>query len=166
MGVWSRGNSVPMIARGNARKACLLVAVACVVAFGSISQAFAQANLPASDHPGRIEKRFEQPRQPLSTLEPTIPESRPSPDEADHIRFSLVGVLVDGAMGTAKAADFFPLYSDRLGRDVSLSEVYRIADAITDKLKADGQSATRAIVPPQRVTGGIVRIAIIQGGGQ
>ncbi|BAE52575.1 hypothetical protein amb3771 [Paramagnetospirillum magneticum AMB-1] len=128
--------------------------------------AAAQGNLPASDHPGRIEKRFEQPRKLLSIFEPIIPDSRPSLKESDRVRIALVGVMVEGATGSTKPTDFFPLYSGLLGGDASLSDIYRIADAITGKLKAEGRPTAKATVPPQQISGGIVRIVIMPENGQ
>lgn len=122
----------------------------------------ARNDLPASDEPGRIEKRFEPPRTPLSAIEPTIPNVRPTPEDSGHIRFTLSGVVFDG---TDQAADFLPLYSDRLGTEVSLSDIYALADSVTAKLKANGHKA-KAIVPPQQVTGGIVHLAVVPEGAQ
>ncbi|WP_156612656.1 hypothetical protein [Paramagnetospirillum marisnigri] len=55
-----------IVTRSDARKAILLAALLCAFAFGSISQAIAQQNrLPASDDPGRIERRFPSPADAL-----------------------------------------------------------------------------------------------------
>jgi hypothetical protein len=57
---------VLVIARDNVRKVILLAALLCAFAFGGISQAIAQQNrLPASDDPGRIERRFPSPADAL-----------------------------------------------------------------------------------------------------
>ncbi len=55
-----------IVTRSDARKAILLAVLLCAFAFGSISQAIAQQNrLPASDDPGRIERRFPSPADAL-----------------------------------------------------------------------------------------------------
>lgn len=122
--------------------------------------AWSQTNLPAGDHPGRIEKRFEPPRQVLSVIEPTIPASRPSQEEANHIRFTLSGLAFDGDLGAAKEADLLPLYADSLGKEISLAGLYAIADAITAKL----QPHATAAIPAQKAKGGIVHLSIVPGG--
>lgn len=122
--------------------------------------AWSQSNLPAGDHPGRIEKRFEQPRQPLSVVEPTIPESRPSQEEADRLRFVLTGLVFDGDLGAVKEAELLPLYADSLGNETSLTGLYAIADAITAKL----QPHAKAIVPAQKIQSGIVHLSVVPRG--
>lgn len=122
--------------------------------------AWSQANLPAGDHPGRIEKRFEHPRQALSVIEPAIPEALPPQEEADHIRFILSGLAFDGDLGAIKEADLLPLYADSLGKEISLTRLYAIAVAITAKL----QPHAKATIPAQNVKGGIVHLSIVPGG--
>lgn len=134
--------------------------VAAVFLAVAAPSAWSQANLPAGDHPGRIEKRFEPPRQALSVIEPTIPEARPSQEEADRIRFVLTGLAFDGDLGAVKEVDLLPLYTDSLGKEISLTGLYAIADAITAKL----QPNATAIIPAQKVKGGIVHLSIVPGG--
>lgn len=122
--------------------------------------AWSQANLPAGDHPGRIEKRFEQPRQALSVIEPTIAESRPPQEEADRLRFVLTGLIFDGDLGAVKEADLLPLYADSLGKEITLAGLYTIVDAITAKL----QPYAKAVIPAQKVKDGIVHLSIVPGG--
>jgi len=55
------------------------------------------------------------------------------------------------------------LYEHLLATEVSLADVYAIADAITDKYKADGYVLSRAFVPAQPVPFGSVRIQVIEG---
>lgn len=122
--------------------------------------AWSQANLPAGDQPGRIEKRFEPPRQALSVIEPTIPESRLPQAEADRVRFVLTGLVFDGDLGAVKEAELLPFYADSLGKEISLTGLYAIADAITAKF----QPHAKAIVPAQKIQSGIVHLSIVPGG--
>lgn len=124
--------------------------------------AWSQSNLPAGDHPGRIEKRFEQPRQALSVVEPTIPESRPPQEEADRLRFLLSGLVFDGDLGAVKEAELLPLYADRLGNEISLTGLYAIVDAITAKL----QPQAKVVLPAQKIQSGIVHLSIVPGDGR
>lgn len=136
--------------------------VAAILLAVAAPSAWSQANLPAGDHPGRIEKRFESPRQALSVIEPTIPEARPSQEEADRLRFVLTGLVFDGDLGAVKEAELLPLYADSLGKEISLTGLYAIADAITAKL----QPHAKAIVPAQKIQSGIVRLSIVPGDGK
>lgn len=118
----------------------------------------------AQETPGQIERRFEPPLRPRSTLEPLelkTPERLPT-EEAIAITFVLTGLVVQGS-SVYRDADFLPLYQDYLGKEVSLADVYQITDAITAKYRNDGYILSRAIVPPQRIHEGIVTLQIIEG---
>jgi hemolysin activation/secretion protein len=134
--------------------------VAALLLAGAVPSAWSQANLPAGDHPGRIEKRFEPPRQPLSVIEPILPQSRLPQEEADHIRFVLSGVSFDGPLGSVREADLLPLYAGSLGKEISLTGLYAVADAITARL----QPQTKAIIPAQKIQSGVVHLSIVPGG--
>lgn len=60
-----------VMTRGIAGKVRLLVAAVCVVLLGAIPDAWAQNRLPASDDPGRIERRFPSPADMLRGETPT-----------------------------------------------------------------------------------------------
>lgn len=143
----------------------LLGAVALMAAWAlAADRAAAQQLIPPEAQPGQIEKRFQTPPVPRATPEPIIPEGeRPlPPDQAEEITLTLSGIVVDGA--TVYTADqFTPLYEALLGQDVTLAQVYGIANAITTMYRNDGYILSRAIVPPQRISGGVVRIRVIEG---
>jgi len=124
-----------------------------------VPSAWSQSPLPAGDHPGRIEKRFEQPRQALSVIEPTIPEARPPKEEADRLRFVLTGLVFDGDLGSVKEAELLPLYADSLGKEISLTGLYAIADAISAKL----QPQAKVVIPAQKIQSGIAHLSIVPG---
>jgi len=91
----------------------------------------AQQNLPGSVQPGQIERRFEQPQPPRSTLEtviPAVPQEQLAPSEAAKIHFVLSGIEVTGST-VYKESDFLPLYKDQLGKDITVADLYKIADA-------------------------------------
>lgn len=73
----------------------------------------------------------------------------------------LTGVTVDGVTAYP-LKDLAPLYADYLAREVSTGDLVRIAQAITDKYRADGYFLTRAVVPPQ-AGGGHARIRVYEG---
>ncbi|MCB2182574.1 MAG: hypothetical protein KQH63_11140 [Desulfobulbaceae bacterium] len=125
---------------------------------------FAADPVPSTVDPGRIEKRFEQPIQPKSVLEPVIPkmEGEGPPPEAEKVKFILSGINISGST-VYKDADLSLLYEEYLNREISLSVVYEIAAAITAKYGNDGYVLSRAFVPPQRIQNGIVQITIIEG---
>src|SRR6185503_17583679 len=56
-----------------------------------------------------------------------------------------------------------PIYKDRLGKQVTLLDVYQIAAAITAKYRSDGYVLSQAIVPQQQIRAGVVQIQVIEG---
>ena len=129
----------------------------------SISNLQAQA-LPGSIDPGRIEKRFEKPIVPKSQTEIKIPEKvkQIPPELAEKIRFNLAGITLQGNT-VYDTAELFPLWKKLLGTEVSLTQVYRAADAITAQYRNAGFILSQAIVPPQKIVNGIVNIRVIEG---
>ena len=129
------------------------------------SWALAQTqSIPGSVEPGRIEQEFQPPPGPAPTPEvisPQIPEAV-TPSEAARIRFTLRQVVVDGST-VYSHEQLKALYGDFLGRDVSLADVYGIADAITTKYRSDGYVLSRAVVPAQRIVDGEVHITVVEG---
>lgn len=120
-------------------------------------------------------------RLPLSTLPPVrlpqlpspetapapgiqVPEGLPSaaPAEAEGIRFTLTAVQVEGA--TAYPPEHFaPLYQDLIGKEVSVADMYRVADAMERGYRADGYFLSRVIVPAQSIDNGVFRIQVVEG---
>lgn len=84
-----------------------------------------------------------------------------SPPSAQSGRFVLTGLTVDGVTAYP-LRDLAPLYADYLAREVSIDALVKIAQAITDKYRADGYFLSRAVVPPQP-PGGHARIRVYEG---
>ena len=120
--------------------------------------------VPPSAEPGRIEQRFE--RRPAPQVSPEMvvpaPDGAKPPPEAAQIRFLLKQIEIDG--GTVYPADALaPLYRALLNTQVSLADIYAVAERITAKYRADGYVLARAVVPAQRISDGTVRITIVEG---
>jgi len=142
------------------------IQVACcfvVITLTTITTSQAQS-LPGSIDPGRIEKRFEKPYQPKSQPKIKLPEKveQIPPEQADKIRFDLVGITLQGNTVYANT-ELFKLWDVLLGTEVSLTQAYKVADAITSYYRNNGYILTQAIVPPQEILGGVVNIKVIEG---
>jgi hemolysin activation/secretion protein len=81
--------------------------------------------------------------------------------EAPAETFVLTGLTIDGVTAYP-LRDLAPLYADYLAREVSTDDLVRIAQAITDKYRADGYFLSRAFVPSQ-TEGGHARIRVYEG---
>lgn len=122
------------------------------------------AQVPGAALPGQIERQF----QPLPTPRAQPPETpgaapvQAQPENAAAIRFPLKSLSVEGATIYPEAA-LRPFYEGLLGKEVSLADIYGVANAITAKYRNDGYILSQAIVPPQQVSSGTVRLTVIEG---
>jgi len=147
------------------RQRSLLTAGICLAAM-TAADAGAQVNatVPAGTDPGRVEKQYEQPRKPLSVIEPKPPEidQQMPPDQSDKVRFVLNGVAIEGATAFS-VEELSTFHADKLSKEISLTEIYKVADAITAKYRNAGFILSKAIVPPQRISGGNVTLRVVEG---
>ena len=128
-------------------------------------EAWSQA-LPGPIAPGRVE----QPLQPRPSVPPTgggpsvptIPSGGEMPAGAESTHFVLRGVQVSGAT-VYPAGTFDGLYANLVGKDVTLAQVYSVAQAITARYRSDGYILSQAVLPAQQITTGTVQIRIVEG---
>lgn len=87
----------------------------------------------------------------------------PSPAAADTTPFmTLAGVSVTGAYAIPPGA-IAQCYEPYLGKSVSQADLVAITEKITALYRAAGFHLSRAIVPPQDIQNGRIRIAVIEG---
>jgi len=84
------------------------------------------------------------------------------PAGAADIRFALSAIEISGAT-VYRAAELEPLYRDVLGREVSLAQIFAVAEAITLRYRRDGYILSQAVVPAQEIREGRVRLAVVEG---
>ena len=92
---------------------------------------------------------------------PKTPQSLPQ-KEMEKIKFVLREVVIEGAT-VYKKADFTPLYEKQINQEISLSAVYQIAAKITAKYRNAGYILSQAVIPPQTIGEGVVRIKVVEG---
>jgi len=137
-------------------------ATALTIALGG--SAIAQ-QLPGSADPGRTQQRFQPEPQTRTTTDQVVPLIEPErqvPGDAARIRFVLSSVTVAGSTvydGAALAGT----YSEFVGKEISLADAQTIADRITVKYRNDGYILSRAVVPAQRISGGALRVQVVEG---
>ena len=120
--------------------------------------------LPTSAQSGQIERGFRTRAVPQATRDGPVFEGGRAvpPDEAGELSLVLRRVVIEGSTVYADQ-ELERLYEDRLGQEITLAEVFRIADEITAKYRNDGYILSRAILPPQTIAEGEVRIRIVEG---
>jgi len=113
-----------------AARAARTLSIAAVVAWLSLGGTAWSQLLPAPIQPGRIE----QPLQPQPTVPPTggapgtptIPGGGEAPAGAENMHFVLRGLQVSG-ISVYPAGTFDSFYSGLVGKDVTLAQVYSVA---------------------------------------
>ena len=140
---------------------CVLSALTALPAAIAMAQSI---TLSPSTEPGQIEQSLQAPPAPQATHDDPVFEGgrRVPPDEAGELGLVLSSVAVEGSTVYAEE-DLAYLYEERLGQEVALADVFKIAEEITAKYRNDGYVLSRAVVPPQTITDGAVRIRIVEG---
>jgi hemolysin activation/secretion protein len=95
---------------------------------------------------------------------PSVPRVSAAPKIAPAGKplFVLRSVVLTGATTLSKA-ELAAVYQPFLGKPVSQADLAAIASAISDRYRSAGYHLTRAIVPPQDIANGQVRIQVIEG---
>ena len=161
---YGQGTPSTLIKR-HRRTASFVMTSLALVSFGLPAANAQQANQPGFD-PRQTERRFDAlesgqtlPTRPgLSLPQLALPavgaDTRPS--------FDLRDVVLTGG-GAIPRAELIGTYQPYLGKKVSQADLAAIAGAISDLYRAAGFHLSRAIVPPQDIRDGRVRIQVIEG---
>lgn len=129
--------ALPRCARAPVLPRAAGAALALVLSAGAGAQTPAPAAAPAQSLPAAA------PTRPVAT-------------------FRLTDVRLRGAH-SVDAAQLDALVAPYRGRDVTLAQLQALADAITALYRAQGYFLAQAIVPVQKVQGGVVEISVIEG---
>lgn len=143
--------------------ACALILVATTSHPGMAQQS---TNQPRLD-PGQIEKNFKQfqveqqrTRKPAIKL-PTVARPKTPPADTKPL-FKLTTVAVKGA-SVIPGDMIAETYRSYVGKTVSLADLATIAGKISDLYRDAGYHLSRAIVPPQDIKNGRIRVRVIEG---
>lgn len=123
------------------------------------------ANQPAYD-PRQTEKRFEdQQTSQGASGRPRLPSAQfAGADRQGESKplFVLRHVAISGAIAIPQGR-LVSAYQPYLGKKVSQADLAAIAGAVSDAYRAAGFHLSRAIVPPQDIQSGRLRIQVIEG---
>lgn len=132
--------------------------------FNLINSAAAQAPNPEGD---RNQERFPQSVPTPSPLSPESPplQTTPTPETTpvpSSVTIPVEKIQVTGS-SVFDAETFNPLTKPLEGRSVTLDELAKVADSITQLYLNQGYITSRAIVVDQKITNGVVEIRVIEG---
>lgn len=158
-------------ATGSAKLHCFrharsALALAILLGTIAVQPAHAQSVSQQGFDPRQAERRFEAPQsdrrapQILLRAAPRLGAANSKADAAPLFR--LRKVAVNGAHAIAPEA-IARTYGAYLGKDVSQADLAQIAEAISTAYRAAGFHLSRAIVPPQDVAAGRIRVDVIEG---
>lgn len=123
--------------------------------------------LPGSARPESVSRSL-QSQQPVPVQE-SIPAVTPPPEkapvvnpEAEKIKFKLSKIQIEGNH-VYSYAQLEPLFADQLNKIISVNDLFNIVQSISNYYRNNGYILSRAILPPQHVQNGIVKIKVIEG---
>lgn len=128
------------------------------------SQSLAQV-VPASE-PGRVTEGFKREQRPEIFKTPLIEineSTKGSIKNDSSVQFYLEDVVFVGN-DIFSDAELAAAKSNFTGKEVTLAEINSIANVVTVKYRNSGYISSKAIVPPQKVKNGVIKIEIIEGG--
>lgn len=133
----------------------------------------ATAQVPQEANPGNIlnQQLLNRLNHPLGAapgpgaLPPVL--SAPKPEAAPQkvgpgVHFVLKGVRI-GKSHFLKPAELAAIYRPYIGQSVRFSDLQKIVEKIDALYRAKGVVTARAVLPPQRIANGIVRIDLVEG---
>lgn len=147
----------------------IIALTAACVAATACGHSYAQVptNVPSSADPAQADKRLTQPSLP----EPPVPAPEAQtgelpmdapPQGAETIDFKLNELQIDGSTAYSRE-QLEQYYAEYIGKTIRLSDVYVIAQSITQRYRDDGYFISKAVVPPQNIKEGKVKIQAIEG---
>jgi len=133
------------------------------------SNAFSAPSLPGPADAGRAlkdkEKKFQDigaaPEKAPSIKAPALPGYQ-APQGAENVTFVLRSIEIKGSTIYQKS-DLAPLYKSSLGKTVTVDKIYEFAALLTQRYRNDGYALSRAVVPPQEIESGAIKIVVIEG---
>ncbi|MEB3177842.1 MAG: ShlB/FhaC/HecB family hemolysin secretion/activation protein [Nostocaceae cyanobacterium] len=153
------------------RSLVLLPSLYTFIAFTSTLAANAQTNETVVQKPNPNQERFAQPLpspEPLpeseeSPIVPISPTPTPTPTSTpDTITIPVRKIEVTGS-SILTSKDIEPLTNSVEGRSVTLEELRKVADGISQLYLNRGYITSRAILEEQEIVDGMVKIRVVEG---
>lgn len=140
-----------------------------LLTFSFCAVAFAQTPPAAQTAGGVVRQEVEMKRQ--KAMEARIEKEREMSEEvtAEEVKLKESGpkvlvnqIVVEGAT-LLSSSEIRGVTSKYEGQELSLKEMQKIADLITDEYRKKGYVTSRAYIPPQSIQDGILKINIVEG---
>jgi hemolysin activation/secretion protein len=126
--------------------------------------AFAQTpDLPGSADPSRVERQSPDMLPEIQAPPPSQKDdySQMVPEGAEKTKIVIRSIYVEGST-VYSAEKFYNIYEELLERATTLDKLYKVTDEITRLYRDDGYILAQAILPPQDLTDGNVKIRVVE----
>ncbi|APB35077.1 hemolysin activation/secretion protein [Gloeomargarita lithophora Alchichica-D10] len=114
--------------------------------------------------PSRIQQELQPPQVPTRPEEITIPrrDDPQAPPGAADVRFILKTLNIQGVEAFSPEQVQL-LYQKQLNTEISLADLYAIADKLNELYRREGYILVRVFVPEQTISQGVAQINVIEG---
>ncbi|MCE9507801.1 MAG: hypothetical protein K8R48_05725 [Alphaproteobacteria bacterium] len=131
----------------------------------ALPEASPAQSIPSPAQPGIILRSLEEEKRAPSRLEEgvVVPrEEAAGKGLSTEKVFVLKKIVLDGT-SVYKDAALAPLYKGMLDSKVSFADLNIIAQRVTKKYREDGYIFSRAVLSPQKISGGVVHLRAVEG---
>ena len=121
--------------------------------------------LPGPADAGRVGTQLNERERPTTGQgAPQSPRALPLdiPSGADDVRIVFAKPRIEG-VSVFTQDELAPAYADLVGKEVPLSELWKVAERITALYLERGYFLSRAMVPPQETSEGALTIRVVEG---
>lgn len=125
----------------------------------------APLTIPGAARPENIQRQLQMPAERPDVSNDqivTVEQQEGGRELKGNVAITLRSVRFEGAKNL-NPNELGRFYQDKLGKNVTLNELNRIAANITSYYRNQGFILTRAVVPPQRIDNGQVTIRVVEG---
>jgi hemolysin activation/secretion protein len=144
----------------------LAILCTCLLVWSSAHAETIRAGVTTAVDPGLVQQYIKKSVPPLDTnltpaaklIEPTAP-----PETAESkIKFKLTKIILKG--NTVFSTDELEtIFKPSINTMISIADLQALVNKVTEKYRAAGYILSRAILPPQTITNGVVQVQVIEG---
>lgn len=123
-------------------------------------------DVPATADLSRLTKPFEIPQRVVPDLQSPRTDQKfqalKAPQGAEEYRFVLSDLNIEG-LSVYSEHELSELYSDMIGIEISVADIFDLANRLTQKYRNDGYILAYSVIPPQEIDHGAVKIKVVEG---
>ena len=149
-------------ATGNTFFRSLIIVLGVSILYSTVANATSNSIPPSADPARRDERESASPRfdlQETTVLQSNAPELSPN---IANVRFTLNSLALNGAQAF-DAHEIRTVYSQFLGKEISVGELFGILSRIQQLYLDNGYSLSKITIPEQNILGGDIVFDVVEG---